>query len=106
MSSPAPAQRDLHLYWRPGCPFCVRLRFGLRRKGLSYQAHNIWEDERAAAFVRSVTGGDETVPTVALGELALVNPSVGEVVDLLGAEAPDLLPAGGARGLLARLRRS
>jgi mycoredoxin len=106
MTAPSSAQPPLHLYWRPGCPFCLRLRLGLRRKGMSFVAHNIWEDGRAAAFVRSVTGGDETVPTVTIGERALVNPTLGEVLDLLGREAPDLLAQAGRRGLLARLRRS
>ena len=36
---------------------------------------NIWDDPSAAAFVRSVTGGDETVPTVVIGTTTMVNPS-------------------------------
>jgi len=36
---------------------------------------NIWEDPAGAAFVRSITGGDETVPTVRIGAQSLVNPS-------------------------------
>jgi len=34
---------------------------------------NIWTDPAAAAFVRSVNGGDETVPTVAVAGETLVN---------------------------------
>lgn len=80
------------VYWRPGCMFCVSLRRGLDRAGLRYGTRNIWEDEDAAAFVRSVTGGDETVPTVAVGGLALVNPTSGEVLSAVAEEAPDLVP--------------
>lgn len=35
---------------------------------------NIWEDDEARAFVRSVARGYETVPTVTVGERAMVNP--------------------------------
>ncbi len=44
---------------------------------------NIWEDEQAAATVRSITGGSETVPTVVVGEVAMVNPRASEVIDVL-----------------------
>jgi hypothetical protein len=48
---------------------------------------NIWEDPQAAARVRSVAGGNETVPTVVVGYRALVNPSVGAVLAAMGAPA-------------------
>jgi len=73
------------VYWRPGCPFCSMLRAGLRRKGIPYREVNIWEDPEAAAFVRSVARGNETVPTVTVGSVSLVNPSAGEVAKLLAA---------------------
>ncbi|WP_245851862.1 glutaredoxin domain-containing protein [Mobilicoccus massiliensis] len=63
------------VYWRPGCFFCTRLR--LRLGALRDQATwvDIWSDPEAAAFVRDVNGGAETVPTVILpdGE-ACTNP--------------------------------
>lgn len=77
------------VYWRPGCLFCAALRAGLRLAGVPTRQHNIWEDESAAAFVRTVTGGAETVPTVAVGERAMVNPSVKRVVAELEDRAPD-----------------
>ncbi len=51
---------------------------------------DIWQDPAGAAFVRSVTGGDETVPTVAIGSQNLVNPSIGEVLATIAAELPEL----------------
>lgn len=74
---PAPG---VTVYWRPGCPFCSRLRRGLRRAGLPVHEVNIWEDSSAAAAVRALAGGNETVPTVVIGETSLVNPSAATVL--------------------------
>ena len=71
------------IYWRPGCPFCVRLRFRLGRRYRRAQWVNIWADPEGAAAVRAVTGGDETVPTVVAGSEALVNPDPARVRELL-----------------------
>ncbi len=67
------------VYWRPGCPFCVNLRWGLRRLGIVTDERNIWTDPDAAAFVRSVNGGHETVPTVVIAGSVLVNPTARQV---------------------------
>ena len=65
---------DLVVMHRPGCPYCLRLRFSLG--GLADQVTwvDIWADDEAAARVREATGGDETVPTVLVGGEAHVNP--------------------------------
>lgn len=62
------------VYWRPGCRYCLQLRFSLGR--LARRAHwvDIWRDPAGAAAVRAVAGGNETVPTVVLGGQAFVNP--------------------------------
>jgi mycoredoxin len=83
----------LHFFWRPGCPFCASLRFRLKRAGVTVNEINIWENSDSAGFVRSVAGGNETVPTVAVGEHALVNPSIAAVLALLEEVAPSLVPA-------------
>lgn len=72
-------------YWRPGCPFCAQLRRHLLRIGLPFRPVNIWEDPEAAARVRQITGGDETVPTVVAGDRAMVNPSIQEVLEAVRA---------------------
>ena len=82
------------VYWRPGCGFCSSLLRNLERQELSFDQVNIWEDEDAAAFVRSVANGNETVPTVKVGDVALVNPSAPEVLRAVSEEAPDQLPEG------------
>jgi mycoredoxin len=83
-ASPSDSTTPITMYWRPGCGFCSALRRGLQGAGLNVHEVNIWEDEKAAAFVRSVAGGNEIVPTISVGDAALVNPSVAEVIDLVG----------------------
>jgi mycoredoxin len=83
MSSPPSA--TVTFYWRPGCGFCRRLHADLEAAGVAFEMRNIWEDPDAAAFVRSVARGNETVPTVSVGDTAVVNPSAREVLALLAA---------------------
>ena len=71
---------DVVVYWRPGCTFCLRLRLVLFLYGLHPRRVNIWRDPEAAAFVRSVADGNETVPTVVMNGRAEVNPSPRRVV--------------------------
>jgi glutaredoxin-like protein len=71
------------VYWRPGCGFCAMLEGRMQRAELNYERRNIWEDPDAAAFVRSVANGNETVPTVTVGDLAMVNPSLRDVLGAL-----------------------
>ncbi len=89
MDPSAEATTRIEVLWRPGCPYCSRLRSGLRRAGVRTVEHDIWADPVAAARVRAATGGDETVPTVVIGGRALVNPSVRDVVATVRAEFPD-----------------
>ena len=55
------------------------------------QRHNILEDSPGAARVRSVADGNETVPTVFIGNVALVNPTVSLVKKTVAEHAPHLL---------------
>lgn len=90
------AQPDhpITVYWRPGCGFCASLLRSLDRTGLRYGRTNIWDSDDAAAYVRSVARGNETVPTVRIGATALVNPSAQQVLATVAAETPDHLPDG------------
>jgi len=85
---------DIAVYWRPGCLFCASLLRGLERSGLGFDRIDIWKDDPGAAFVRSVAGGSETVPTVRIGTVALVNPSAQDVLRTVAAELPGQLPEG------------
>lgn len=94
----------IDVYWRPGCPYCSSLLRSLRRSGIPTRLHNIWEDDEAAATVRRVARGNETVPTVIVGGRSLVNPGIGAVRALLADVAPDLVSSstGGRRWLSRR----
>lgn len=87
----AASRTAVEFYWRPGYPFCMALRRPLRHSGLPLREVNIWNDPRAAARVRTATGGDETVPTVFVGGHALVNPSFRQVKTAVREHAPELL---------------
>lgn len=52
---------------------------------------NVHEDPNDAAIVRSVAGGSETVPTVIVGPVALVNPTTSLVRATVAKHAPHLL---------------
>lgn len=75
------------MYWRPGCGFCSMLQRELDAAGLEYEKVNIWDDPAAAQYVRSVARGYETVPTVKVGDVALVNPRLRQITSLLDATA-------------------
>ncbi|MGB3411146.1 MAG: glutaredoxin domain-containing protein [Microthrixaceae bacterium] len=82
------------VFWRTGCGFCSRLINKLNKLNLPMTMVNIWEDPSAAAVVRSVANGNETVPTVVVGGrsgAALVNPSKSEVLAAVATHAPHLL---------------
>ena len=77
------SNKDVTVYWRPGCMFCAGLFHSMASAGIAHTRVNIWEDPDAAAFVRSIARGNETVPTVTIGEQAFVNPGVQQLTDAL-----------------------
>lgn len=96
------------VFLRPGCPFCAVLLLGLARAGLAFHRVDIWQQPEAAAWVRSVANGNETVPTVHVAatgtpgaeitaatasSVALVNPSIHELVAAVARLAPEALRA-------------
>lgn len=94
----------VEFYWRPGCPFCMMLRTSLRRTRLPVREVNIWSDPAAAARVRSVADGNETVPTVFIGDAAMVNPPVRDVVAAVQRQFPDVAATADAARQARRFR--
>ncbi|GAA5168740.1 glutaredoxin domain-containing protein [Ornithinimicrobium tianjinense] len=68
------SERPVVVYWRPGCGYCQRLRHVLGEDAGRATWVNIWQDEEAAAFVRSANDGNETVPTVVIDGIPHTNP--------------------------------
>jgi len=91
---PAGPATAVVVFWRPGCSFCASLLYQLEETDLPVALVNIWEDERGAATVRSIANGNETVPTVVVGEVGLVNPSMRQLMATVEEHAPHLLDAG------------
>lgn len=81
----------IEYFWRPGCPFCARLGSGLKAAGIPMNERNIWDKPEYAEIVRAVAGGNETVPTVIVGTVSMVNPSVKQVQEAMAEHAPHLL---------------
>lgn len=86
-------QGEIVIYWRPDCVFCLDLLLRLKFTRLRYRKVDIRKDPDARAFVRSVAGGNETVPTVVVAGHALVNPSKRQVIEAVQARAPRALTA-------------
>ncbi|POM24818.1 putative glutaredoxin.1 [Actinomadura rubteroloni] len=70
----------LTMYTTTWCGFCRRLKSQLAREGIEMVEIDIERDPAAAEFVMSVNGGNQTVPTVTIGDdVVLTNPSAKEV---------------------------
>ena len=71
---------SLTMYTTKWCGYCFRLKAALKLAGISYSEVDIEQDPAAAEFVRSVNGGNQTVPTVRFADgSALTNPSAAQV---------------------------
>jgi mycoredoxin len=75
------------VYWRPGCPYCMKLRAKLNLTRTPHQLVNIWEDEAAARTVREANGGNELVPTVRVADTFLSNPTLRQIKRATSAQA-------------------
>ncbi len=70
----------LTMYSTTWCGYCHRLRSQLDRESITYEVVDIEKDPAAAEYVRSVNGGNQTVPTVRFPDgSALTNPTLHEV---------------------------
>jgi len=92
-SPQADVVRDLDdgvtIYWRDGCPFCLRLRWAVRKHATQATWVDIWTDPEAAAFVRTTNdGGDEVVPTVVIDGVPHTNPDPHVVKARLAGYSP------------------
>jgi glutaredoxin 3 len=59
---------DIVVYSSGWCPYCVRARALLERKGLAFREVKVDEDPAERAAMLSRTGGRRTVPQIFIGE--------------------------------------
>ncbi len=68
------------MYTTIWCGYCQRLKAQMSREGIEFTEVDIERDPEAAAFVESVNGGNQTVPTLLFPDgSAATNPSIKEV---------------------------
>lgn len=73
------------MYSTVWCGYCQRLKAQLGREGITFNEIDIENDPEAAAFVESVNGGNQTVPTVVFADgTAMTNPTAKQVKEKLG----------------------
>jgi mycoredoxin len=68
------------MYSTTWCGYCRRLKLQMDQAGIDHRVVDIERDPEAAAFVESVNGGNQTVPTVRFPDgSALTNPTIVQV---------------------------
>jgi mycoredoxin len=81
-----PATDTIIMFSTPWCGYCQRLKAQMTREGIAYTEVNIEVDPESAAFVESVNGGNQTVPTLLFPDgTALTNPPIAAVKEKAGA---------------------
>jgi mycoredoxin len=74
------SESEVIMYSTVWCGYCKRLKVAMKSAGIAFTEVDIEHDPAAAAFVMSVNGGNQTVPTVKFPDgSALTNPSIKDV---------------------------
>lgn len=92
-------RESVTVYYKPGCPFGIRLRAALRLRSIPFEAVRFRDDEAGAAEVRAVNDGNEISPTVKVGDRWLTNPRWRQVAAARGV--PSSVSEGSVDGGLA-----
>lgn len=81
-------QASVTMYSTPWCGYCKRLKAQMNRAAIDFAEVDIEQDTKAAEFVMSVNGGNQTVPTLLFADgTALTNPSLAQVKEKLASAA-------------------
>jgi glutaredoxin 3 len=60
--------KPVRMYTTPICPYCVRAKSLLRKKGVEVQEIDIFMDIQAREEMEANTGGARSVPQIFIGE--------------------------------------
>jgi glutaredoxin 3 len=58
----------IKIYTTPICPYCVRAKSLLKKKGADYEEIDVFMDAKARSEMEEKTGGARTVPQIFIGE--------------------------------------
>ncbi len=56
------------IYTTPICPYCVRAKSLLKKKGAEYEEIDVFMDAKARTEMEEKSGGARTVPQIFIGE--------------------------------------
>lgn len=60
--------KPVRMYTTPICPYCVRAKSLLKKKGVEIEEIDIFMDEAARARMQADSGGARTVPQIFIGD--------------------------------------
>jgi glutaredoxin 3 len=55
---------DVRIYTTPSCPYCIRARTLLKKRGIAYEEIDVAGDAAKRAWLVEATGGRRTVPQI------------------------------------------
>jgi glutaredoxin 3 len=62
------SMKSVRMYTTPICPYCVRAKSLLKRKGIDVEEVDVFMDMDARAEMENRTGGARSVPQIFIGE--------------------------------------
>lgn len=60
--------RKVTIYTTPICPYCVRAKHLLKKKGVPYEEVDVFMDSDARKAMQKKSGGAHTVPQIFVGD--------------------------------------
>lgn len=75
-------ERELTVYVKPGCPWCIDVVAWLRKAGHRFRILDVYADASHYEEMRRLSGQDKA-PTVVWGDLVLADCGVDELVPFL-----------------------
>jgi glutaredoxin 3 len=59
---------DVKIYTTPICPYCVRAKALLKKKGAHFDEIDVFMDQAAMEEMEALSGGRHTVPQIFIGD--------------------------------------
>ncbi len=86
----------VRVYTTQVCPYCVRAKAFLKKKGVAYEEIDVSSDSAKRSWLVSASGGRKTVPQIFIGEQAIGGFDDMAALDRAGKLDAMLAAAGGA----------